>query len=156
MWINDEEEYLRPKIIKPKKTRNLRLIDRLIIHCSDSDNPEHDNIETIRQWHIEKGFKDIGYHLVLTKDGAIHSGRPIDHVGAHCITQNISSIGLCLTGSKNFSEKQFEALAKIVQILMDRFRIPRDRVFPHNYFNKGKTCPNFNINIIWQYLDKQK
>lgn len=30
----------------------MRNINKIIIHCSDTDNPKHNNIEVIRGWHI--------------------------------------------------------------------------------------------------------
>ena len=67
--------------------RNINLI---VWHCSDSDSQLHDNIETIKSWHTQRGFTgpdgikgtedDIGYHFVITKDGKIHKGRDIDTV----------------------------------------------------------------------------
>ena len=46
--------------------RPRRAVTRVFIHCSASDHPEHSNAETIRLWHLARGFADIGYHYVTT------------------------------------------------------------------------------------------
>jgi len=51
-----------------------RRIDRVFLHCSASDVPAHDNVETIRAWHVARGFDDIGYHFLIHKNGDISRG----------------------------------------------------------------------------------
>ncbi len=41
-----------------------RPVDRVFIHCSASDRPEHDDVEIIRKWHTDppphgRGWSDI-------------------------------------------------------------------------------------------------
>ena len=43
--------------------RLTRKVNRVFIHCSASDRPEHDSAEVMEQWHLERGFREIGYHL---------------------------------------------------------------------------------------------
>lgn len=118
----------------------MRHIDTIIIHCSDSDVASHDNVETIRQWHKERGFSDIGYHFVITKN-SVEQGRPIDIIGAHCKDHNEGAIGICVNGRVGFSTKQLKMLDDTVKILKMCF--PIKEVRPHRFFNKDKTCPNF-------------
>jgi N-acetyl-anhydromuramyl-L-alanine amidase AmpD len=136
--------------------RDPKTINKIIIHCSDSDEPEHDNIETIREWHIgRKKWSDVGYHYFIDKKGRIFTGRPHEKVGAHCIGQNAKSIGICVSGRKDFWEPQFRSLAFIVKDLMRTYNISRNEIYPHNFFNIAKTCPNFNIDKIWVF-DSEK
>lgn len=123
----------------------MRKINQIILHCSDSDYPQHDNVETIRQWHLERGWKDIGYHYVITKDGRIRWGRALELYGAHCIGQNKDSIGICLCGRKEFTQAQFKSLQVLILRLMDRYNLTKEDVYGHNHYNKLKSCPNFNI-----------
>jgi N-acetyl-anhydromuramyl-L-alanine amidase AmpD len=128
--------------------RDLKIIDKLILHCSDSDLPQHDNIDTIRQWHHERKFSDVGYHYFIRKTGQIEIGRPLYRIGAHCIGQNLKSIGICLSGRHEFTKIQFAAANDLIKSLMDRFRITKENVYPHNHFDRKKTCPNFNLNEL--------
>lgn len=137
-----------------------RKIDMIVLHCSDSDNPRHDNIETIRQWHTERGFTgpdgisgnedDIGYHFVITKDGVVHEGRPLNSIGAHVKGYNEHSIGICLTGKlkSQFTPKQFKAALALIRKLFSDHELDWKAVRLHNQLDKGKTCPNFNLNEV--------
>lgn len=130
----------------------MRNINKVIIHCSDSDNPHHDNVKTIRQWHLDRGWQDIGYHFVITKNGRIKWGRSLEMIGAHCKGHNIDSIGICLTGRNNFSQEQFYFLEVLLKKIMREFKIPKENIFGHNHFNKHKTCPNFDLSKIIEQL----
>lgn len=122
----------------------MRNIKEIIIHCSDSDIKSHDNLETIRNWHIARGWADIGYHYVITKDGEVHVGRPLQQVGAHCKGRNKESIGICLTGKSKFTPSQFISLGIVCKELMDAFGLQLNDIFPHRKFSEFKTCPNFD------------
>lgn len=120
----------------------MRSIKKIIIHCSASDMPGQDRW-VIREWHLARGFKDIGYHYLILKAGEIQKGRPVASVGAHCEGQNHDSIGICLVGLREFNERQFESLYHLVREY--RLRFPGITVHPHNEFNKNKECPVFDI-----------
>ncbi len=136
----------------------MRKITKLIIHCSDSDNPKHDNVKTIRQWHTQRGFTgpdgvpgtedDVGYHFVIVKNGDIKLGRPIEAIGAHTLGQNKDSLGVCLTGSKVFSKSQFETLEMLCKVLCETHNLSKKDIYPHNHFDKNRTCPNFNLKAM--------
>lgn len=130
------------------KLGSMRIINSVIIHCSGSDNVRHDNIEVIRQWHLERGFDNVGYHYFINGLGQIQKGRDLSTVGAHCYGHNRLSIGICLHGEHDFKQSQFESLLKLLSELCDKFKISKDRVFPHNHFNKNKTCPNFDVTEV--------
>lgn len=131
--------------------RDLKLINKIILHCSDSDLPEFDNIETIDKWHRLKGWRKVGYQFYVDQNGKVSEGRRLDEAGAHCSGQNMSSIGICLGGKKCFTESQFRAVWFLVTGLMKQFNLTRKDVYPHHYFNADKTCPNFDLRKIWQY-----
>ena len=118
--------------------RNINLI---VWHCSDSDNPNHDNVETITKWHIERGFATIGYHFLITKDGRVHKGRDLDAIGAHVKGHNSRSIGICLTGKTKFSKEQKTALKELTERLLDSYNLDWDNVKLHNELDVNKTCP---------------
>ena len=123
-----------------------REIKKVIVHCSDSDLPQHDNVETIHSWHRDRGWKGIGYHFVITKNpiqsNSLQVGRDIQEVGAHCKEHNADSIGICLTGKSEFTSQQFEQLVGFLAYLNRKYGTLE--VYPHSYFNKEKTCPNFH------------
>jgi N-acetylmuramoyl-L-alanine amidase len=128
----------------------MRDVNKIIVHCSDSDIPSHDNIETIRKWHVEEnGWSDVGYHYFIQSTGDIQEGRPIEKAGAHVKNHNHDSIGICLHGKKTFTEAQFRSLKRLIGKLVFEYNIPEAEVYGHRDFDDKKTCPNFEVeNII--------
>ena len=128
----------------------MKKIRYIILHCSDSPDDLDIGVKEITLWHKEKGWNTIGYHYVIRRNSKIEIGR-LEHIaGAHCFGFNTTSIGICLVGKKDFS-KQFNALAKLIKELKTRY--PEAEIKGHNYFNKGKTCPNFDVEkFIKEYL----
>ncbi len=124
-----------------------REVNLVVIHCSDSDNPAHDNIETIKKWHVEeRGFSDVGYHYFINQSGDVFPGRSEDTVGAHVAGFNSGSIGICLSGRQSFTGAQFRALKELVADICAGYGLdPKTQVKGHRDLNPGKTCPNFEI-----------
>jgi len=125
----------------------MRTINNIILHCSASDNDQHDNVASIKRWHAEEnGWSDIGYHFIITKagNGKVHWCRPIEKKGAHCVNYNSYSIGICLTGNKIFSDAQMESAVKLVKMFMTIFYLSKTEILGHCAVS-SKTCPNFNM-----------
>ena len=132
--------------------------DYIIIHCADTPAGMDVGVKEIREWHLQRGFSDVGYHYVVRRNGDIEAGRWIDEVGAHCKAQgrNHDSIGICLVGGKpdaNFTQPQLNALKNLVYDLL--FAYPDAKVAGHRDFEDGKTCPNFDIRAWW-YGDQKR
>jgi N-acetyl-anhydromuramyl-L-alanine amidase AmpD len=125
----------------------IRKIKAIVLHASDSDIEAHDNIEVIRQWHIARGFADVGYHFFVTRKGLVMSGRPEHQVGAHVEGHNAYTLGICFSGRtfKNFDSPQFEAGRRLVEKLLKKYHLTWNDVKLHREFNKGKSCPNFTL-----------
>lgn len=126
----------------------MRKINLIVVHCSDSDRKEHDSPEVIREWHRQRGFTDIGYHFVITKDGVLHRGRDESAVGAHVAGHNARSIGVCLSGRKRFTDIQFLTLEKTLKDLCKKYGLEKKDILAHNDLDKGKTCPNFDLHKL--------
>lgn len=135
------------------------VINTVILHCSDSDFGDVDEID---KWHRARGWSGIGYHFVITNgrlktgqsysafnDGLIQAGRDINKIGAHCKGHNTGSVGVCLIGRHNFTARQlYSSLPELLGKLMFEHDISVDRVFGHCEFSRAKTCPNITREII--------
>lgn len=130
----------------------MRKITDIILHCSATPEGRDIHADTIRKWHKQQGWRDIGYHYVITLDGKIEDGRPIAQAGAHCQGHNANSIGICYIGGvdKNGKPKdtrtplQTAALHGLVSALMEKYDISEQHIHCHNEFAK-KACPSFSI-----------
>ena len=84
----------------------MRTITLIIIHCSATSEGKSLSAEACRQDHIlHRGFRDIGYHFYITRDGEIHRGRALEKIGAHCRNHNTHSIGVCYEGGLDANGK---------------------------------------------------
>ena len=103
----------------------------------------------IRDWHIDRGWSDIGYHYVIRRDGTLEDGRPIEQAGAHTKGRNTNSIGICLIGgadSFDYTLDQMDVLVDLVETLEETY--PNATVHGHNEFS-GKACPQFDVQAFF-------
>lgn len=136
----------------------MREITEVIVHYSETPKGRHVTVDEIREWHLERGFSDIGYHFVIYLDGTVHEGRPIKQTGAHCMGHNKNSIGICYIGGGNETdtrtEEQKEAMVDLLVYLKTMY--PKIQIYGHRDFST-KSCPSFdatkeyeNISNMWE------
>ncbi len=137
----------------------MRAVNEIIVHCS-ATRPDwmagqstRDKAMEIRRWHMrDRGWKDIGYHFLVDRNGTVVTGRPIEQTGAHVQGHNTGTIGVCLIGghgssetdqfSEHFTEHQDKALRHLLADLQHRYKI--SKVTGHNQY-AAKACPGFNV-----------
>ena len=125
----------------------MRNINSIILHCSDSNHLDHDDISVINEWHLAKGWDGVGYHVFIKRDGTAQEGRKFSKIGAHCKGFNSTSIGICLSGRDEFTKEQWESLFSLVDVCCDVYDIELEGIYGHYELNNSrKTCPNFKIN----------
>ena len=132
--------------VHPFFTPPKRHIDRVFIHCSASDRPEHDDIRVIYQWHRARGFTDVGYHYFITADGTIQPGRPLQKIPAAQQGNNTGTIAICLHGLTRFTPEQFDSLRELCTSI--RLAIPDVTFHGHCEVDKGKDCPVFDFRAV--------
>lgn len=126
-----------------------RKINLVVIHCSDSDVPAHDNIETIRKWHVEEnGWREVGYQYFVDKAGVVHPGRSEDESGSHVKGYNSRSIGICLSGRHEFTPAQFKSLEILLIDICGRYDLEKKDIVGHCDLDKKKTCPNLDLHKL--------
>ena len=129
----------------------MRPIEKIVIHCADTPADMDIGAAEIRKWHVDgNGWRDIGYHYVIRRDGKVELGRPVSEPGAHVAGHNSRSIGICLVGGKpmaNFTRQQFAALEALVIDLTRKH--PQAAVKGHNDLDPSKPCPMFDAAQWW-------
>jgi N-acetylmuramoyl-L-alanine amidase len=129
----------------------MRPIKKIIVHCSATPPDMDIGVHEIRIWHKkENGWKDIGYHWVIRRNGEIEAGRDLNDAGAHTPGQNSDSIGVCLVGGvtkqnkpeNNFKAKQMNTLRLYLKVC--RALYPNATIHGHNEFS-NKACPSFDV-----------
>lgn len=133
-------------------------VGEIIIHCAATRpnwmdrQPLREQIAEIRAWHRERGWRDIGYHWIIGRDGSMLPGRPETEIGAHVAGRNSGTIGICLIGgfgsattdrfSDHFTAQQGITLEQQIQAIS--MRTPITRISGHNEY-AAKACPGFNV-----------
>lgn len=136
----------------------MRQITKIIVHCTATPEGKNYTVDTIRKWHIAKGWSDIGYHYVIYLDGSVHKGRDEKIVGAHCLGQNANSIGVCYVGGvatdgktpkDTRTEAQKQSLIDLLKKLKAKY--PKASIFGHRDF-AAKACPSFDAKTEYKNL----
>ena len=144
---------------------NKRNIKFIVIHCAATPPSMDVGRERIKKWHLARGFSDVGYHLIIKRNGSIDRGRDLDgdglvleEVGAHAKGFNSRSIGICWVGGvqeedkrtpeDNRTPKQLFTMEKLVRELVAIY--PEAEVLGHRDFsNVNKSCPSFDVREWW-------
>ena len=128
----------------------------VVIHCSATPPSMDIGAKEIRKWHVEdNGWRDIGYHLVIRRNGIAEGGRPLHVTPAAQRGYNKGSIAICLVGGvdqdnspeDNFTLEQFEMLRTELLWLRDEYDIVS--IVGHSDL-ANKDCPCFNV-TDWVY-----
>lgn len=135
-------------------TKPKRAVTRVFLHCSASDNPKHDNIETIEEWHKARGFKGIGYHFYIDKVGRQFACRNIEVTPAAQEGHNTGTIAICCGGLKEFPLLQMDSLKKLCKQINAAYR---GNITFHGHKEVApKDCPVFSYKTILQLNNKGK
>ena len=136
----------------------MRNITRIILHCSATRAGHHIKAANIREWHLARGWRDIGYHYVVGIDGVIEAGRSIDQIGAHAKGHNRDSIGICYVGGLNnqgepyntMTPRQRDSITRLcyaLQVTLDK----KLKLHGHNEYS-SKACPSFDVSVTFEEL----
>ena len=134
----------------------MRTINKIIVHCSATQEGKDLDAAEINKWHLKRGWDGIGYHYVVLLNGVIEYGRSIYKQGAHVKGENEGSIGICYIGgveSKRGSNgewiakdtrtpEQKESLLLLLKTLKKMH--PEATIHGHNEF-AAKSCPCFDV-----------
>jgi len=129
-----------------------RKVSRVFVHCSASDRLEHDNVDIIREWHLARGFDDIGYHYFIDKTGELHAGRNIEQRPAAQKGHNKDTIAICVSGLEHFNARQMLALLELC-VQIDVAYDGTVTFHGHREVNKTKTCPVFDYRTVLRLDD---
>jgi len=130
----------------------------IIIHDSHTSDEVVDGETYLRHKGRQMGLLDIGYHLLIERDGSIIVCRHGEAVGSHTPGYNDESIGVCLLGGAgpdgtpkdNFTPIQREVLKWTVEWLWTKW--PLAAVTGHTElarFRKRKLkCPTLDMRAL--------
>lgn len=141
----------------------MRRIDLIICHCSATKITQDFPVESLEACHKARGFKTIGYHYYITKDGQVHQCRPEDMIGAHARRYNAYSIGICYEGGLDANgepadtrtEAQKHAMIALLRSL--KVDYPDAEILGHRDLPwVKKKCPCFDARSEYKNLQPLK
>lgn len=114
-----------------------RKITEIIVHCSATPDGRNVTAADIDLMHRQRGWRCIGYHLVVDLDGLVEQGRPLSAIGAHALGHNAKSIGVCYVGGLDAAGRpadtrtpaQRKSLRSLLENLHQRY--PDARILGH-------------------------
>jgi len=131
---------------------HLHHVDYFVVHAAATTPSMNIGVAEIREWHLARGWDDVGYHLVIRRSGVVEYGRNFSTRGAHTRGYNSKSLGICLVGGldseglaeNNFTEEQFDTLEQVLKglhVLFPLATVKGHRDFP----DVTKECPCFDV-----------
>lgn len=136
----------------------MRKINELIWHCTATPEGREVSVKTIRKWHTDKGWKDIGYHMLVHLDGSVSDGRPISQIGAHVKGHNTGTIGYAYVGGvakdgrtpkDTRTAAQKMAMLRLTRAAIKEFGITK--ISGHRQY-ANKACPSFDAQAEYAHL----
>jgi len=129
--------------------KNRKKTNKIIIHYTETAEHQEYDVNDVREWHLNRGFSDIGYHFLVKLDGTVQIGRQVDLVGAHCHGQNYDSVGICYVGGKcndgSLGDTRTPEQMKSINIVIAFVRSMYGYIptYGHRDFS-NKDCPGFS------------
>jgi len=135
----------------------MQKITHVVVHYSATYDDQDIGAREIRKMHLDRGWRDIGYHLVLRLDGTVEKGLPMHQVGAHVGGQNSGKIGICYVGGlvratgpnkgiKTLTGAQEKALIGEIRAILKKH--PNAQVVGHRDL-AATQCPAFDVPAWW-------
>ena len=137
----------------------MRTITLIIIHCSAVRPWQQSSAVDIDRWHVARGWKGIGYHYVVRRDGTVETGRALETKGAHCLNHNRHSIGICYEGGLDVMGRPADTRTpeqqKGLRTLLEQLHrdYPKALILGHRDLDPMKACPCFDA--ASEYSDLQ-
>lgn len=131
-----------------------RPVREAILHCAAVPSgwyyhrTDQQMFDEIKSWHLAKGWRDIGYHYLISPSGHVIAGRPVHQVGAGVIGRNYGFLQIIMIERSKidrigkfqdfFNDQQKKAVRRLVNL--HEIRI----VTGHNDW-AAKLCPGFKV-----------
>lgn len=139
-------------------------ITHIVCHYSATYADQNLTVKDIDAMHRARGWRGVGYHHVIRRDGIVEPGRPEYEVGAHVGGQNSGKIGICCIGGTeratgpnvgvdNRTPAQIEAQIKLIRELLKRY--PGAQIVGHRDLAPTQ-CPGFDVATWWAGVQHKK
>ena len=155
--------------MKQIKSKVMRSIKRIFVHCTAGSQKQ--TIADLKAEFKRKGWRNPGYHVVITPDGECHQLLDYDKVSNGVKNYNSTAINLAYVGGidangkavDNRTEEQKESLVRLLKELRGRY--PNAQILGHrdvspdknhngkvDSWERIKECPCFDAIIEYKNI----
>jgi N-acetylmuramoyl-L-alanine amidase len=132
-------------------------ITHIVYHYSATYPDQDYGVDDIMRMHKARGFRTVGYHYVIKRDGTVQKGRGEREIGAHVKGHNTGTIGICCIGGidratgvnvgvDNRTPAQMASLERLTRDILTRH--PSAKIVGHR--DLGATqCPGYDAAQWW-------
>lgn len=138
----------------------MRKINKIIVHCTATPQGREVSINDVRRWHVEeRGWRDVGYHFLISLDGTVEEGRPIEQTGAHTRGNNWDSIGIAYVGGLDSDMKPLDTRTdaqkdSLIDLLCQLKDCYGGAIYGHRDFS-SKDCPSFDAKKEYENISNR-
>lgn len=128
-----------------------RAVGRVFLHCSASDvgGPAYEGaglVDTIRAWHLARGWSDVGYHWLVDRAGRVLAGRDPERTPAAQKGHNGATLAIMVHGLARFSPASLAACQSLCRAIN---RAHGGAVTFHGHCEvSARTCPVFDYRTL--------
>ena len=138
-----------------------REITEMVFHWSDTYTNSNIGSEEINENFIKLGYRGIGYHYVIRRDGSVQRGRPPGVEGEHAQINghNSRSIGVVFVGGLNCASGtpnpiEYRSSSSLTRSQMSSFQeicrafylaYPGGQILGHNDLDINEEDPGFDV-----------
>jgi len=144
--------------------KKMREIKEIHIHCTATREGQNIDVNTIRRWHLKRGWSDVGYHYICMLN-KMAEGRPDFRSPASVKGRNTNAIAIAYVGGLDSNgkpkdtrtETQKELMVELIKRLKGLY--PKATIHGHRDFSIDKDgdgvekhefmkmCPCFDAEI---------
>jgi len=133
-------------------------VHTIVIHYSLTYPDQDITRNAIDRMHRDRGFREIGYHWFIQRDGTLEEGRAEGTLGAHVRGHNSDTIGICFAGGLerktgpdlgvwNPTPAQEQTMIQLIQDIQKRWPKARKVVGHRNL--SATQCPGRDDVTAW-------
>lgn len=107
-----------------------RKVERVFLHCTANDNHAFRGVglaEEINRWHLMNGWRGVGYHYLIDKEGFVVTGRPVEETPAAQLGKdnlgNVATIAISTHGMWEFTEKSLESVVAMCRAIDQAYKL---------------------------------
>ena len=144
-----------PRCATSTHTPNRATIHHTVTPTNDSMSPAA-RLRQIQSFHMfSRGWCDIGYNHLISRDGRVWRGRGVSRVGAHVANNNTGNHGISFMGTYTSTaptQTQMCSAAKLLRWMHERYpavKLSRTDVKGYRQYG-GTSCPG---NALYSRID---